>query len=225
MKNLIVTRSDDNIKEMTDITHPVLKKYADRCNAKFKIISDNNNLHPHYRILQLYDLFKEYDRILCIDSDTLILNSCPNIFKLIPIHQIASIYEDKGSRKDDRRGRIGKIQRERKDIGWREGYINSGVILFSAMHRDLFNVTKDELYLDLGYDDVLLRYRSIEMGYETYELPCEFNFMSMFTEPWSNKKKSDAYILHYAGKGFHPLIDRTKQIKQDYLVLKKYNLI
>jgi lipopolysaccharide biosynthesis glycosyltransferase len=210
---------------MTDITHPIIKEYAKKCDADFRIISKNKGIHPHYRILQLYDLFKEYDRILCIDSDTLILKSCPDIFKIVEPQYIASIYEDKGSRQEDRINRIKKIQNERGSVNWKSGYINSGIILFSRMHRDLFNITEDELYLDLGYDDVLLKYRAEKMGYKFYELSCEFNFMSMFIEPPFNKKKSDAYILHFAGRGFHPQINRTEQIKQDYLILKKYSLI
>lgn len=223
MKCLVCTRADDNIKDMTDITHPVLKRYAEYCDADFLIISENKELHPHYRILQLYDLFKEYDRILCIDSDVLIMKSCPNIFDLVSPHFIASIYEDVGSRQEDRRNRIAKIQNERENIGWKHGYINTGFALFSKMHRDLFR--NENLYMDLGYDDILLGYRINKNRYEVYELPCEFNFMSMFTEPWCGKTKGDAHILHYAGRAFNPQIERTKQIEQDYLILKKYNLL
>jgi hypothetical protein len=84
---------------------------------------------------------------------------------------------------------------------------------------------KENLWMDLGYDDVELCYRTHKFGYEIEELPCEYNFMSMFAEPWCNKKKINAYFIHYAGNAFHPLIDRTQQIKQDYLILKKYGLI
>ena len=224
MKKLLVTRADNNIKEMCEITHPVLKRYADKCNAEFKIISENKELHPHFRIMQLYELFEEYDRILVIDSDILILKSCPDIFKLVPIHTISCIYEDKGSRKEDRRNRIQKVQAERGDVGWKKGYINSGFILFSKMHRELFK-DKENLWMDLGYDDVELCYRIHKFGYKIHELPCEFNLMSMFTEPWCGKSKGDAYILHYAGNGYTNLIQKDKQIEQDYLVLKKYDLI
>jgi len=219
----IFTRADENIKEMTDITHPILKRYAKKCDADFIISKEDDKYHPHYRILQLYDLFKEYDRILCLDSDILILKSCPDIFNLVPVHQIASIYEDKGSRKKDRRNRIWKIQNERKDVGWREGYINSGVILFSRMHRDIFK--KENLYLSLGYDDVLLGYRIHKNNYTIYELPYKFNHMSMFSEEWNNASKFESCIIHYAGNGFYRQIDRTEQIRQDYLILKKYGFI
>ena len=40
MKKLIVTRADGNIKEITDITLPIMEEYAEKCNANFKIISD-----------------------------------------------------------------------------------------------------------------------------------------------------------------------------------------
>ena len=224
MKLCIVTRSDGRIKEMTDITHPILKRYAKKCGAEFKILSDSKGLHPHYRILQLYELFKVYDRILCIDSDVLIMKSCPNIFKLVPIEKIGCIYEDKGSRQEDRRNRIAKIQREREDIGWETGYINTGVIVFSRLHRDIFK--NENLYLDLGYDDVLLGYKLNKQGYEIHELPFTFNHMSMHSEDWNkHASRFDSYIIHFAGRAFYPQIDRTEQIGSDFLILKKYGYI
>ena len=39
MKRLIITRADDNIKAMTDITLPIMREYAEKCIADFKILS------------------------------------------------------------------------------------------------------------------------------------------------------------------------------------------
>ncbi len=56
-KLLIATRANSNIKEMTDITHPVLKMYAEKCNADFKVIDkDIEGLHHHWRILNFYNI-------------------------------------------------------------------------------------------------------------------------------------------------------------------------
>ena len=227
---LVVTRADENISEMTSITHEYLRKYADICKADFKVLDSNTWPHYHYRILELYKLFETYDRILCLDSDILILKTCPNIFKLVPEDCIGTIYEDKGSRLEDRRNRIEKIQKERGNVGWYENYINTGVIIFSKIHRELFNLNKDELWMSLGFDDVELGFQIHRLGYNVYELPCEWNFMSMHNEGWNqNSSRFDAFIIHYAGMGNfygrHINKSRFDFIKEDYLVLKKYDLL
>ena len=229
MKKLIVTRADNNIKEMTNITHLSLKKYAKKCDADFKVLDDStcseSVAYLMYRILKIYDLFEDYDRILHLDSDMLVKNNCPNLFDIVPVSAIGCVYEDKGSRKEDRRNRIKRVQQERKDVGWTKGYLNAAVTLFSKMHRNIFNLEFDKVWKDIGYEGVELGYQIHKNGYEIHELPCEFNFMSMFAESWCKKDKFDAFILHYAGRGFYLSIDRIEQIRQDCRILKKYEAI
>ena len=38
MKLLITTRADEGIKNWTDITHPIIKKYAENVGADFEIV-------------------------------------------------------------------------------------------------------------------------------------------------------------------------------------------
>ena len=226
MKRLIVTRADENIKEMSDITHPILKRYAEFCEADFTIFKDSDEYHPHYKILQIYDLLKDYDRVACIGTDTLIMKNCPDIFKEVPIHMVGSVYEDKGTRQQDRRARIVNVQRLREDIGWGKGYINSDVLVVSRLHRDIFNLAYDDLYLSLGFDDVELGYQINRNKYEIHELPYQFNHMSMFSEPWNNNvSRFDSFIIHYAGNGFYSMWTKTEQIRQDSILLRKYGLL
>ena len=94
------------------------------------------------------------------------------------------------------------------------------------MHRDIFNLKEEDLWMDLGYDDVELGYQINKNGYKIKELPFFWNHMSMFSEEWNNyKSRFDSYILHYDGRGHLPNIDRTEQIRQDALILDKYNLL
>ncbi len=106
MKKLIVTRSDDNIKEMTDISHPIIKKFAHQWGANFlsldHVADCNGNGKFHFRIMKCYDLYEEYDRILSLDSDILISPKCPNLFDLIPEECIGTVFEDVGTRSSDR---------------------------------------------------------------------------------------------------------------------------
>ena len=225
MKLLITSRADDNIKEMTDITFDTIKGYAKKCGADFMRLDHNSGCtHQegkwHYRILKHYDLFEEYDRILHIDSDVLVNKSTPNIFDIVPYEKIGTVYEDKGSRRAARHQCIRKVQQVYGDVGWSEGYINTGFFLSSKCHRDIFTkINGTDFYEDWGHDDVHLGYQLNKYGMEVMELPYTWNHMSMFSEPWNGSpSRFDSFIMHYAGKGIFDqgISTRTEQIKKDY---------
>jgi len=225
MKRLIATRADENVDDFKNLTHPYLKKYAEKCNADFLVLNDKKDLHRHYMILQFYDLFDKYDSILSVDTDVIITNRCEDIFE-ISEGKICSIFEDKGTRKEDRRNRIKLVQEKFGDVGWKKNYINTGFALFHKEYRDIFEPKKsEELWMDLGYDDVWLGYQIHKKGYKIKELSPEYNFMSMFQESWSKMSKSEAKVIHYAGQGFHINIDRVDEIRQDLTLFKKYRLL
>ena len=140
----VVTRAKDNY-DLAKISHPILQEYAIRCKADFIVINEEKiNLGDYsYEILQCFDLFDTYDRILVIDSDVLITPSCPDLFDVVPYDSIGTIYEDKYTRAASRKYLIKKVQHKWGDVGWTEGYINTGVFLTSKMHRDIFQLRKD----------------------------------------------------------------------------------
>jgi len=209
--NAIVTRSDKSIKEMTDITHPVIKAYAKKIGADFIVLDEQRTDSQHYRILDFYKLFDKYDRIISMDSDIIITPDCPNLFEIVPENMIGTVCEDIGSRETDRYNRIMKANKQFGDSGWRSGYMNTGCAVFSKLHKDLFKPGR-ELYMDLGYDDVYLGYWSIKLGFKMYGLNKKFNYMRHFDELGTNRLH--AYIIHYAGQGFTG--DRMGDIKRDY---------
>jgi lipopolysaccharide biosynthesis glycosyltransferase len=228
-KRLVVTRSDENVSKMTDITHPILERFAKKCKADFIILSDSTGLpHPHYRIMKLYELLDEYPRILVLDSDLIIKKDCPILFDVVPDDCIGTIFEDRGSRLKFRRQDIINIQNKCGDVGWSEGYINTGVFVVSRCHKDMFILYEDRLPDGdkRECDDIYLGYAIRKLKYKIYELPFQFNHMSMFSEEWNNKaSRFDSYIIHYAGIGFVLNMPRHKQIEQDYTLLKRFNLV
>lgn len=220
MKRLIVTRADEGIQKMIELTHPLLKKYANKCGADFMVLHHKTELHNHWRILKCKELLNEFDRILILDIDILITKSCPIIFDVVPYDKIGTIFEDKGSRLEPRRNVIRDIQRVYGDVGWKEGYMNSGVCVISKVHKKIFEPINEQYWHGWGLDDAHFRYNSIKYGYEIYELPFQFNHMSMFSEPWNNNaSRFDSYIVHYAGYGAFPdkgSLSRLELMKKDY---------
>ena len=73
-------------KEITSITLPLLEKYANKIGAKFTIITDQKftTMHPSYEKMQIYELGKDNDFSLIIDSDMIIKPEMYNVIDLIP---------------------------------------------------------------------------------------------------------------------------------------------
>lgn len=224
MKKLIVSRADNNIKDMTDLTFPYIKEYAEICECDFKVLdqeppiwSDDNR--PHFRIMALYDLFNDYDRILCIDSDVVLNKSIPNIFDIVPYEKVGITYEDKGTRASARRAIMIKAQKIFGDIEWREGYINTGFCIFSKIHKDIFQPINGFYYTDWGSDDVHLGYQLRKNNISVQDLGYKWNHMTMFSEGWNGSPdRFDSYVIHYAGAGIFnggKCKNRIDQIKHD----------
>jgi lipopolysaccharide biosynthesis glycosyltransferase len=226
MKKLICTRCDKNIQWQADITHDLIRAYAEKVNADFTVfdhVSDckDGDGRWHYRIFKMKELFGQYDRILHLDTDILISPSCPDLFEEVPFDCVGTVYEDKGSRQLYRQKTMMECQALWGDIGWRSGYINTGVFLASSCHSDIFKKNNGEYWCGFGYDDVHLGYRIKKLGMKVHELDFKWNNMTMFSEPWNgNADRFKSHIIHYAGGG---LFDRNN--KKDQMTADKERLL
>ena len=207
MKYLITTRADDNVKWLSDITHPVFREYAKFCNADFMVLDHEPPImswdnRPHFRITKHYDLHEEYDRILHLDTDIIVNKNAPNIFEYVPEDKIGCVLEDWGreERVKDRRGMMKDIQEEWEDIGWDKNYINSGVFVTSKMHRDIYLPFKGKYWTSHGSDDIHMGYMIKHLNYEIFELPYQFNHTGTYSEAWNGSPdRMNSFFLHYAG--------------------------
>lgn len=231
MKKLICTRCDDNIKAQSDITHPFMKDYAERCGADFMTLSHETDCTHmegkwHYRILKLNELYDEYDRILHIDTDAIVAPWAPSIFDEVPEDKIGTVFEDRGSRRKARRRCIAAVQEFFGDVGWITGYINTGFFLTSKCHREIFTKIDGQYYEDWGHDDVHLGYQIRKYGKEIHELETVWNHMTMFSEGWNGSPdRFDSNVIHYAGKGLfdgdYP--NKIEQMKADVVEIEIRN--
>jgi lipopolysaccharide biosynthesis glycosyltransferase len=224
MKLLITTRADKGIKHWTDITHPIIKDYANKVGADFEIMSHKSNCNDgdgkwHYRIFKHKELHEKYDRILHIDSDILLVPDCPNIFEIVPYNSIATVYEDKGSRKNARRHCIMQAQTKWGDIDWREGYMDSAFFLTSKCHKNIYETINGEYWTGFGYDDVHMGYLINKYGYDVHELSYKWNHMTMFSEEWNNNaNRFESYAIHYGGAG---IFEQNISNKLEQMILDK----
>jgi len=212
MKLLVTTRADQVCIDWAELTHPIIRKYAQKNKADFLVLDEavdckeavggiGNGVYQ-YRIMKHYDLHEHYDRILHLDTDMLLHPDCPNLFDVVPYDEIGSIYEDVGSRKNQRLRCIRNSQKQFGEIGWTEGYINTGVFVTSKEHRDIYQKINERYFVDWGTDDIHIGYLINKLGYKVKELPYQFNHMTMFSEEWNdNPNRFNSHIIHYAGRG------------------------
>lgn len=233
-KFAMVTRCDENVKELTDTTHCILMDYAKQWGCDFITFDQKEEWMidyelAHYRILKVRELLEHYERVLVIDSDIIIMPNCPNPFEEVPVDKIGTIYEDKGSREAMRQGVILSIQERFGDVGWEEGYINTGFFVVSRQHSNIFQTIKGQHWTGFGFDDALLGYNIHKFGHQIHELSFKWNHMSMFSESWNNEaNRFDSYVIHYAGlarfpddrsgrvvTGSNNMVERLELIKND----------
>ena len=81
MKKLLITFDIDYTKEITNITYPYMRSYANKIDADFKIITKRkySNEPIICEKFQVYDISKEYDWTILVDCDALIHPNCPDV--------------------------------------------------------------------------------------------------------------------------------------------------
>ncbi len=90
--------NDEYDKELTDLTYPLLKKYAHKMGAEFHVIKERKfpEYPPTYEKLQIYQLAQEMenDWNLFIDCDALVHPDMMDVTTLVPFDTVAHFGHD-----------------------------------------------------------------------------------------------------------------------------------
>lgn len=73
-KALWTVNVDNYSPKVTALSYPLLKRYAEKCNAEFRIITERKypGWPPVYEKLQIHELGRDYDWNIYIDSDVIV---------------------------------------------------------------------------------------------------------------------------------------------------------
>jgi hypothetical protein len=197
LKLAVVTLSiGEKYESMRAVSEPTFKAYADRIGADYICIDKPlwNMARPHFEKWQMFSLLFIYDRILFLDGDMLVTPDCPDLFAMLPYDRLAGFYEDEIA---DRQSMIMGSQKELGDIGWRKDYLNSGMGVYSWIHRPLFHKARGKYVIAPAGEQSEYNYRIVKGDYKTCRLPYCFNHMDMCGTSFAG-----SYIIHYAGQGF-----------------------
>ena len=189
----------DYAKQMARITHPRLGTYAARMEADFVVLRSAHPLGPFYSRYQVRDLLQQYNRVLYIDTDVIVTADCPNLFELVPVDMFGAYNEGQDQ---PREANIRKVQEVCGDIGWHDSYINSGVMMISREHRDVFDLDRGSYQGDEYYEQTQTNYNLHALKIPLFDFGRHFNY---FAASVSNGKlrisptRFKAFMVHYAG--------------------------
>lgn len=143
MKRNVVITLAIGYQPFWNLTHLVMKKYAQRIGAEFVLIDKSKRqtiIAQAYKLekFQLWNYFDEYDRILFLDSDIAIHPQCPNLFTQVSEEKLGVVCE-----------RLPYFNRESifqeacqfygiSYPGNAQTWFNTGMMVLSHGHRQLF---------------------------------------------------------------------------------------
>ena len=217
MKRAIITiASGDHFEQMSATTHPTLKAYADRIGADFIVWNDcSGHTVPQYKKMEMGALLDQYSRVMYIDTDILVREDAPDLFDIVPEDQIG-LFEE-GRYAPRRGGMIQFMVFVGYDITrWNGCYYNTGVMVFSAQHRDIFVQPTAEWdhFKEQTYLNVMISDKNVKV----FPLAHRFNRMCIMDQVLG-EARHDCFFLHYAGLSFQMSDADLRQLVKDDLAV------
>lgn len=204
-KTAVLTIAMGDHRKIHEWTAESKRKYAARIGADFVVIDRPGiaKTTPHWEKFQIFDLLEKYERILYLDADTIVREDCPDLFQLVPEDHIGLFNEAPFT--DRSKELMIDICRQYGVFldGWNGKYYNTGVMVISRAHRDLFK--KPEKEVSSFYEQSYLNMILAGAKPKIHELTHHFNRMTCM-DRFLGEDRHASYIVHYAG---YPQLDRV----------------
>lgn len=207
MKRAVVTITiGKNYEEVSNLSHPTIKKYADKIGAEFVVINNLRTL-PHWEKFQIFNLLKEYERIIYIDTDILVRDDCPDLFEIVPMDKLGIFNEGKYAPRQESLMEAIRSYNEPLKKDWNGTYYNTGVMVLSRFHKQLFKIP-NEVHNAGMFEQPYLNLRIINDKIPVEELEYQFNRM-IIMDVLTGEPRQASYMIHYAGAPTHYDMIRT----------------
>lgn len=217
MKTLLLTIAvGPEYSRIGQLTHPSLRRYAERIGADFRAITEPRLAvtTPHWEKFQIAELLDEYDRVLYMDTDLIVREDCPSLFDVVP---------------EDRLGMFNEAPFAPRSLellidccrqygvslpGWDGKYYNSGVMVISRRHQHLFRKPEKEVvsFYEQTYLNMKLALHQVPM----HDLRHEYNRMTCM-DAVIGQHRLACPVVHYAGALYSLSVNALCQLIADDL--------
>lgn len=196
-KHLVLTIAVGNAyQQLAKITHPTLRRYAEKIGADFLSIDGSSASTPHWEKFRIFDLLNQYERIVYLDTDLIIRDDCPNLFEIVPQNYLGVFNEAPftGGRASAMQDVLNQYEETLPE--WNGAYYNTGVMVISRGQKYLFKMPDVEAssFYEQGYLNMKIAKDKIWI----HPLKYQFNRMTCM-DGLTGEERHASYIVHYAG--------------------------
>lgn len=218
-KNLVLTISiGDYYRNLSYITEPFIKKYAEKIGADFLNITEANPTYitQKWNKFIIHELLNKYKRIIYFDTDLIIREDCPNLFDIVPENCLGMFNEGRYAQRYEFLEQASEYYNE-PIKKWEGKFYNSGVMVISRQHKSVFKlpVGQDWVETDQPYINLRITNDKVKM----FDLHYRFNRMDI-VDKFYGISRLDSYIVHYAGAPkniqMSVMLQDIEQWKRDY---------
>ena len=185
-------------QELAEVTWPSQRAYASRIGSEF--ITIEKRLFPgasgHWEKLQLRSFLDAYERVLWLDCDVIVRSDCPDLFLRVPAQAIGA-WDESRSGPWDYRGIIVKWAglAGLTDISYPGWHFNSGVLVVSRCHANLFDDPPGAFPgYELLWDQGWLNFGAARDRIAFAKMGKEFNHTFL-----SSGNRLNSHVIHYCG--------------------------
>jgi lipopolysaccharide biosynthesis glycosyltransferase len=202
-----------------------IAKYSEKYQLSFFLCNGQkyNFINHYFEKFQCLELLREYDRVLCLDADILITPSARNIFEEYPDENYLYAFNENSDKEHMNRDLW--IETYDPNFEWplvdnKKMYFNSGCVLYSKAHMNLFNLisqikfTQKCFSID-GGEQTALNFIVAKNKIPFKSLSYSFNRMNLGKRD-DNGERFNADFIHYAGHDMYGNGNRLITIKSDY---------
>ncbi len=189
----------ERYEKLAEFTHPIFRAYAARIGADFKELKYTQELQcsaAWLKLILLWNLLKTYDRVIFLDTDVLLHPDCPNLFDVVPETHFGAYQEGELLDRTHAMFRAIEFHKIKYNREYQNEYFNSGVMVMSKIHRDLF--IWPEAIEDNFYEQSLINARVFASGIPFHKLHYHYNRMSCHDQV-TGEDVFAAEIVHFAG--------------------------
>jgi len=197
-KNLVLTISiGDYYNEVSKLTLPSIKAYAEKIGADFINISEFNKYYitQKWNKFHIHELLNKYNRIIYLDIDILVRDDCPNLFDVVPENKLGMFNEGRYVPRFEFLEQASEYYEEPLKK-WNGTFYNSGVMVISRMHKQIFKLPRGQDFVET--DQPYINLRILNDKVEMFGLDYKYNRMDIL-DTICGVSRLDSYIVHYAG--------------------------